>query len=76
VLSNREIKIYAKSGIGFDENLTKMPHYEATIIPYELPYSIVEGASIKTEGKQQVLVLNLDKSYPEADLKDITVTLE
>ena len=76
VLSNREIKIYAKSGIGFDENLTKMPHYEATIIPYELPYSIVEGASIKTEGKQQVLVLKLDKSYPEADLKDITVTLE
>ena len=76
VLTNREIKIYAKSGISFDESLAKLPHYEATIIVNGYVCSIVEGAAILTEGSQQVLTLKLDKSYPLAELSDITITLE
>lgn len=75
VLTNREIKIYAKAGISFDPLLATLPNYEATIIFKTVPCSVVEGASIKTEGSQQVLTLKLDKSYPQTELSDITLTL-
>lgn len=75
VLTNKEIKLYAKSGISFDEALTKLPNYEATIIVKENVCSVVEGAAISTEGGQQVLTLKLDKSYPQSELTDITLTL-
>ncbi len=76
VLSNREIRIYAKAGIAFDEGLTKLPHYDATVIVKDVVYSIVETAAISTEGSQQVLTLKLDKSYPQDELTEITLTLE
>lgn len=75
VLSNKNIKIYAKQGVSFDESLTKLPNYEATIKIKNWVYSCVEGASIDTEGNQQVLTLRLDKSYPREELTDITLTL-
>ncbi len=75
VLTNKQIKIYAKAGISFDESLAKLPNYDAAIKIKNRLYTVVEGASIDTEGNQQVLTLKLDKSYPREELTDITLTL-
>lgn len=73
VLSENEIKLYAKSGFSFSEQDIKNHKFSVTINSAGNEYDASYSASAADENGVQVLTITLDKSYSLASFIDVTI---
>lgn len=74
VITESAAELTAKNGFSFDREAVKKGEYSVIINSGKKDeFDISYTASVKNSGKQEILIINFDKAYPQSEIKTIAV---
>lgn len=74
VLTDKNISLTAKKGCTFDNSSAGSGHFSVIINEgTKSEYSIAYKASVDKSGAKEVLTISFDKSYPQSEIKTVSV---